>query len=231
MPFEAVLFDKDGTLFAFEASWAGWMAGVIDELSEGDAALADRLAGTFGFDRDGRRFHHDSPVIAGTLGEVVPLVSPLLPGIGPEDLSQRLGASAGQVAMVPAVPLQPLLAELRDAGYVLGVATNATGEEAMAHLEAAGVVEAFGFIAGCDAGYGAKPDPGQCLAFADHVGVAPDMIVMVGDSLHDLRAGRAAGMRTVGVLTGVASAGDLAPFADVVLPDIGALPHWLRAAG
>jgi phosphoglycolate phosphatase len=50
---------------------------------------------------------------------------------------------------------------------------------------------------------------------------------MVGDSLHDLHAGRAAGMRTVAVLTGMASHADLAPHADLVLPHIGHLPDWL----
>ena len=52
---------------------------------------------------------------------------------------------------------------------------------------------------------------------------------MVGDSRHDLEAGRAAGMRPVAVLTGIARAADLAPHAEVVLPDIGALPAWLDA--
>jgi phosphoglycolate phosphatase len=50
---------------------------------------------------------------------------------------------------------------------------------------------------------------------------------MVGDSLHDLRAGRAAGMTTIGVLTGVAGAEELSPSADLILPDIGHLPAWL----
>jgi phosphoglycolate phosphatase len=34
-------------------------------------------------------------------------------------------------------------------------------------------------------------------------------------------------MRTVAVLTGIASRADLAPHADVVLDTIGALPAWL----
>lgn len=54
-------------------------------------------------------------------------------------------------------------------------------------------------------------------------------MVMVGDSTHDLVAGRRAGMRTVGVLTGVAGQGELAPHADVVLPHIGHLLEWLPA--
>ena len=50
---------------------------------------------------------------------------------------------------------------------------------------------------------------------------------MVGDSLHDLQSGRAAGMVTIAVLTGVADTSELAPFADVVLPDISHIPAWL----
>ena len=50
---------------------------------------------------------------------------------------------------------------------------------------------------------------------------------MVGDSTHDLRAGRAAGMRAVAVLTGLAEADELAPLADAVLPDVSHLPAWI----
>lgn len=50
---------------------------------------------------------------------------------------------------------------------------------------------------------------------------------MVGDSRHDLEAGRAAGMRTVAVLTGIAKREELEPHADVVLADIGAIPGWI----
>lgn len=58
-------------------------------------------------------------------------------------------------------------------------------------------------------------------------GIAPGDTVMVGDSLHDMHAARAAGMVAVAVLTGPARAETLAPAADVVLPDIGHLPSWL----
>jgi phosphoglycolate phosphatase len=50
---------------------------------------------------------------------------------------------------------------------------------------------------------------------------------MVGDSTHDLHAGRAAGMVCVAVLTGVADRDELAPHADVVLDTIADLPRWL----
>ncbi|MGB5558750.1 MAG: HAD hydrolase-like protein, partial [Paracoccaceae bacterium] len=44
-------------------------------------------------------------------------------------------------------------------------------------------------------------------------------------------AGRGAGMQTVAVLTGVASADDLRGHADVVLPDIGHLAGWVSERG
>ena len=50
---------------------------------------------------------------------------------------------------------------------------------------------------------------------------------MIGDSTHDLHSGREAGMFTIGVLTGPATAEDLAPHADVVLANIGHIPQWL----
>jgi phosphoglycolate phosphatase len=131
--------------------------------------------------------------------------------------------------MVPAVPLAPLLKVLSDRGLRLGVATNDAEAPARAHLKVAGITDHFEFVAGYDTGHGAKPDAGMCLAFADHLGIAPQDCVMVGDSLHDLHAGRAAGMISVAVLTGIADAATLAPYAEVVLNDIGDLPEWLDA--
>ena len=52
---------------------------------------------------------------------------------------------------------------------------------------------------------------------------------MVGDSTHDLIAGRAAGMHTVAVLTGLAVREDLENLADMVLPDVSHLPAWISA--
>ena len=133
--------------------------------------------------------------------------------------------------MAPTVPLRPLLGALRQDGYALGVATNATMAEAEPHLDGAGIAEFFDFVAGCDAGLAQNPIPACAWPSRAHLGCAPERVVMVGDSLHDLRAGRAAGMRTAAVLTGVAGPEELTPFADVVLSDIGQLPAWLKEAG
>ena len=143
-------------------------------------------------------------------------------------LVAEIDRMAAEAPQMPVLPLGPYLDDLSARGLALGVATNDSEMPARAHLEAAGIAARFDFIAGYDSGHGAKPGPGPLLAFAEAVGRAPGACAMVGDSLHDLMAARAAGMRAVAVLTGIAGADVLSPVADVVLPDIGALAGWLE---
>lgn len=224
---KGLCFDKDGTLFDFAATWEAWADAFLRRLAKGDTQRAEQVGRAIGFDLAAGHFARDSIVIAGTPGEVVAALSPHFPEISSDTLLDVLNEEATRAPQQPAVPLMPLLTEFRTRGLALGVATNDSEGPARAHLDSAGVTDMFDFIAGYDSGYGGKPAPGQLLAFAQAVGLQPDQIVMVGDSTHDLHAGRAAGMGTIAVLTGTATAQDLAPFADVVLADIGEIPAWL----
>jgi phosphoglycolate phosphatase len=138
-----------------------------------------------------------------------------------------MNAHSAQAVMQPAVDLPRVLGALRSRGIRLGLATNDTEAPARAHLTAAGVLDLFDFVAGCDSGWGGKPGAGQLLAFAAQLNIAPENAAMVGDSLHDLHAARSAGMAAVAVLTGVAVADELSPHADVVLDNIGGIAAWL----
>ncbi|KPQ08176.1 MAG: phosphoglycolate phosphatase [Rhodobacteraceae bacterium HLUCCA12] len=224
----AILFDKDGTLFDFQATWGAWAGQMIADLAGADRDLHDALAQTLAYDPLRRRFHAHSMVIAGTSEEVAERIAPLLPdgGGGVAALTARMARAAAHAPLAEAVPLRPLLSQLRNAGYRLGVATNDNESVARQHL--AGQSDLFDFICGFDSGHGGKPAPGMLLAFAAECGLAPESVLMVGDSRHDLDAGRAAGMATLAVLTGVATEADLAPHADAVRPDIGHLPGYLR---
>jgi phosphoglycolate phosphatase len=65
-------------------------------------------------------------------------------------------------------------------------------------------------------------------AFCEAVGTSPKAVAVVGDNLHDLEMGRAAGAGLlVGVLTGTSAHADLAPHADAVLDSIADLPALL----
>lgn len=223
---DGLIFDKDGTLFDFRVSWGRWAATFLRRIAA-DEGHAARLGRAIGYDLASGSFAPDSPVIAATAADIAAALVPGLPGTTVEDLTDRIDASAGMAPMSEAVPLRPLLDELRDRGLRLGLATNDSEAPARQHLASHGITDCFDFIAGYDSGHGAKPGPGMCLAFARSTGLEPSRVAMVGDSRHDLEAGRAAGMRTVAVLTGIAKREELEPHADVVLADIGAIPGWL----
>lgn len=226
---DGILFDKDGTLFDFHATWSVWAHGVITDLSEGSPDVMARMAHEAHYDLVARRFHPTSPIIAGTNREAAECLGRALPGRAVDEIEDHLRLSAATAPLAPAVPLAPYLEGLAARGLRLGVMTNDTEYGARAHLGKAGVLDHFDFIAGFDSGFGAKPAPGPLLAFARAMVLEPARVVMVGDSTHDLMAGRAAGMQCVGVLTGTASRADLESLADIVLPDIGHIPAWLTA--
>jgi len=221
-----LVFDKDGTLFDFRQSWGGWARGFLRDIAR-DEDHADTLGQAIGFDLAEGSFAPDSPVIAATAADIALALSEHLPGQSPAQITAHINAAAALAPMAEAVPLRPLLSALRGRGLKIGLATNDTEAPARAHLAAHDISDLFDFVSGYDSGHGPKPGPGMCLAFARHVGLLPEHCVMVGDSLHDLHAGRAAGMRCVAVLTGSAGRDELAPHADAVLDHVGQLPDWL----
>ncbi len=222
-----LLFDKDGTLFDFQLSWSGFARDLLLDLAGGDTGFAADMGARIGFDTGTLSFAPDSCLIAGTDEDVVAALLPVLLGTTAVELKTRISLAAAHAPMVEAVPLKPLLAALRGLGIRLGVATNDSEHAAKAHLAETGILDCFDSVYGFDSGFGAKPGPGMCKAFADRFDLDPGLVLMIGDSLHDLHAGRAAGMRAVGVLTGMADAKTLAPHADMILPDIGVLPGLL----
>ena len=231
MTIDAILFDKDGTLFDFGATWVSWAEAFLLRATGQDRARAQAVGLEIGFDLAARRFDPASVVIAGTPAEVAAGLGPHFPHLTRPALIDMLNDEAARAPQVAAVPLAPFLDGLRGQGLRLGVATNDAEAPARAHLGAAQVLDRFDFVSGFDSGHGAKPEPGPLLAFCAAVGVDPARALMVGDSTHDLHAGRAAGMATLAVLTGMAGRDELAPHADAVVPDIGHIPAWLAARG
>jgi len=228
--YRGILVDKDGTLFSFAETWGPWEWRLLAELSAGDTVLATRLGARVGYDPQGG-FRRDSVMIAGTPNEIADALLPDLDGTTRESLLNRMAEQAGGAVLAEVTDLGALLGGLAAQGFRLGVATNDSENVAHENIARLGVTGMFDFVAGFDSGYGAKPYPGMLLAFAERLGLRPTDCVMVGDSTCDLLAGRAAGMTSVGVLTGIAEREELAPHSAAVLPDIGHLPKWLKAPG
>ncbi|MEM0922064.1 MAG: HAD family hydrolase [Pseudomonadota bacterium] len=231
-----VLFDKDGTLFDFQATWAEVSIRVLGQLSP-DPGLQEALATRVGFDLQTRRFAAGSPLVAASTAEIAGIWAELLPDrtvAEIEDLTDRAAMEAAmRGALVPAAPDLPgLLTRLRDRGLGLGVATHDSEASARHQLVSIGAGESFDFIAGYDSGFGLKPGPGMLLGFAEALGHAPGEIAMVGDSISDLAmVAEGGGALAIGVLTGPALHEDLAPHADTVLPSIQDLEGFLDRSG
>ena len=226
-PIKGVIFDKDGTLFDFNATWGAWARNVIEAETAGDPDQLRPLAKALGYDLAAGQFLPESLVIASTVDQIAQAVLPFVVETDPDALIVRFNAAAALAPQVEAVPLQEFITALKSLGLLVGVATNDAERSARAHLVSADIATLFDFIAGYDSGFGGKPAPGQLLGFCDSTGLTPSECVMVGDSTHDLQAGRAAGMATVAVLTGVAGRDALTPHADKVLNSIAELPDWL----
>lgn len=225
---KGLLFDKDGTLYDFNATWGTFTKGLLAGVSRDEAHML-QLADLIGIDVASNRFYPDSFVISETVETLARIIAPHLDDMTPEAFVAHIDTLNAEVAQVPAVDLVPLFSGLRDAGYVLGIATNDSEIPALRHLAQSGLSEMFDFVAGADSGFGAKPETGQLDAFCAATGLAPEDCAMIGDSLHDLHAGRAARMTCIGVLTGPVPRRVLEPAADVILASIADLPAWLEA--
>ncbi len=226
MRVDGIIFDKDGTLFSFHETWSIWALNFLEHLTQGNRGRMQQVAGAIGFDLDSKRFAPDSIVVADTPDKIARVLQPFFDLELPA-LEAYLNQQATITPQTHAVALVPFFQELKQRDLSIGLATNDVEVAARTHLEHAEIIEYFDYIVGYDSGYGGKPLPGQCQGFLHTTGLSAERVVMVGDSIHDLQAGRAAGMQTIAVLTGVAQHCDLVPYADIVLPDIGHLIDWL----
>ncbi len=98
---------------------------------------------------------------------------------------------------------------LRAASHPLAIVTSKTEGLARRGIDCAGIGDCFDVLIGCDTVEKHKPDPEPVLAALDRLGVAPGDAVFVGDSVHDIIAGNAAGVTTIAALWGPFSRSDL----------------------
>jgi phosphoglycolate phosphatase len=206
---EAILFDKDGTLFDFYRTWGAVTEEAALLATGGDVSRAAELMLKSGKDAVTGRYLPGSVIASGSNREIVALWAALL---GRQDMDRLYDSVAALFlkrqteVMHPVVDFNSFFARLRDRGYRLGIATMDSEVAAHQAMDKFGVRQSLDFICGFDTGHGVKPGGGMVEAFARLMALPASAIAVVGDSPHDMhmaRAGKAG--RAIGVLTGVSS--------------------------
>lgn len=231
-PIKGILFDKDGTLIDFEATWHAIGDAMALKAADGDRGRANLLMEAAGYDLASNRFKADSIFAAGTNSDIVDLWYPALDDRNRAAMVSHFDVSTAAAGAAQAVAIDGVkeaLSVLYAAGIKLGVATNDSTEGAEKTLLTLGVAQMFTAAYGYDAVANPKPAPDIVYAFCDLTGLRPAEIAMVGDNRHDLEMGRAGGVGlNVGVLSGTGTRASLAPLSDVLLDSVADLPACLR---
>jgi HAD superfamily hydrolase (TIGR01662 family) len=220
VPVNAVIFDLDGTLLDTKEIFYDIINIVFNKLNfpgVGREALAEAAAeGEFNWDM----------VIPGGLKvrkeEVLLQVRAIIEEISPPLFRKRTRPIAGA---------EEILKSVHGAGSKLGVVTSSRKrhlEMKMHALEESGTAVLFDAIITADDVQMKKPDPEPLYECARRLGVAPRECVYVGDMRVDLKAGKSAGMTTVGVLTGFDDHDHLEnEHPDLILESVASLKHHL----
>ena len=200
MPYQAVVFDQDGTLInTFIPAMHAYSTAVGREITLAELEpvahlgaarnLVSALLGHEATDEDDDVFHE-------ALADAVSRIDPY-PGI------------------------VDLLTQLRAAGVRTAVATNSDARSASVVLGAHGLDTLFDTVVTVDQVSGPKPDPASILLAVQRLGVPADQVVFVGDSRADMVAARAAGTLAVAAGWGHQTPGIPADLIDVVAADPG----------
>jgi pyrophosphatase PpaX len=121
------------------------------------------------------------------------------------------------------------LRELHSAGHPIAVVTSKSDALAMRGLATSGIIQFVDVVVGCDSCSRHKPDPEPVRLALDRLGYEPDEAVFVGDSVHDMEAGNAAGVTTIAALWGPFDRQQLEPSKPAYyLDSITGLPELIR---
>ena len=124
------------------------------------------------------------------------------------------------------------IAYLKSAGYNLGCVTNKAAQFTIPLLKDLGVYDHFEIVVSGDTLPKKKPDPMPLLHVAEHFGVIPEKSLMLGDSVSDVKAARAAGFQIICMSYGYNHGMDIRDaHPDAVIDSMSELENLLEGAG
>ena len=212
---KAVIFDVDGTLLDTERiymqAWkeAAAEQGYVmsDELLRKTRAVDAKVAARIFEEEIGNGFSYQKtrPIRVRIAEEIIERESPILkPGV------------------------LELLSILREKGIRLSVASSTKTKTTKEHLRTNGIADWFEVIVGGDMITKGKPNPDIFLKAAELLGEAPENCIVVEDSPVGIRAGSAAGMKTVLVPDQAAITQEIIDLSDVQMQSLLEMPAYIQ---
>lgn len=117
---------------------------------------------------------------------------------------------------------------LKSEGYQMGSVTNKAAQFTEPLLRDLGVYDYFGIVISGDTLPQKKPDPAPLLHAAKFFNVRPEQALMIGDSISDVKAARAAGFRIVCMTYGYNHGVDIREAKpDAIMDSMAELPELL----
>jgi pyrophosphatase PpaX len=187
-PYEAVIFDLDGTL-------ADTFPTVMRSYNQ---VMLDYTGRTWTLEEMLPHFGPPEDVI---FNKFIPDAARQQAAL--EDYYRLIEADGAEIK--PFAGMRELLRELRATGRKLAVFTGATTRAGQIRLRHAGLLEFFDEVLGSDGLKNYKPHPEGLWRLLEQFEVAPQTAIFIGDSPLDVRAGREAGVTTAAALWGAGS--------------------------
>jgi len=95
-----------------------------------------------------------------------------------------------------------LIRRLHARGHAMAIVSSKIEAGIRRSLDYVGITDCFGALIGIEATEKHKPEPEPVLLALERLGASAGNAWFIGDSPHDIMAGHAAGVRTIGVLSG-----------------------------
>lgn len=216
-PFEALIFDLDGTLIDSAPDVCASANRVLESMGRRTLTLAE----TKGLIGQGGRVLMDKALkLTGRPGT-------------PDEIERALEGFLVTYAGNPAehTTVYPGVVDALDAfgavGIRLGICTNKPTRTTGAVMAALGLEHHFDVVSCGDAVEHRKPDGRHVLGVVEALAATPNTAAMIGDSENDIAAARDAGVRSVAVSFGYAHAAPAELGADAVIDRFDELPAAL----
>jgi HAD superfamily hydrolase (TIGR01549 family) len=231
---KVLVFDKDGTLIDFHTIWGSRMVSAAKSIvsaCKGSDDLQDRLFRAVGYSLEQNQTFGSGPLAVAPIAKLETIVATVLYQAGMswdeavtlavEHLTKRMVAPPAEDEIRPRANLVSLLESFRDAEMRLAVATTDNRRPAEICLEVLGIGSLIEqLLCGDDQTGPRKPDPVVLLDIAESFDAPIDQVVMVGDTVSDLKMAKAAGAMAVAVTGGAGNREELEQQADVVIDSL-----------